>query len=92
MPGGTNEIRIHRDVRASTRADARRLGGVRPRNLLPGDRWPFGARIEEKIVVTATGHEVITLFPAEELIIAVLEDAAMPSVDRIVQTVRKSMR
>ena len=28
------------------------------------------ARIEEELVVTATGHEVITLFPAEELMIA----------------------
>jgi Xaa-Pro dipeptidase len=28
------------------------------------------ARIEEELVVTATGHEVITLFPAEDLMIA----------------------
>src|SRR2546429_1776283 len=28
------------------------------------------ARIEEEVGVTATGHEVITLFPAEELVIA----------------------
>jgi Xaa-Pro aminopeptidase len=28
------------------------------------------ARIEEELVVTASGHEVITLFPAEELMIA----------------------
>ncbi len=28
------------------------------------------ARIEEEIVVTETGHEVITLFPCEELMVA----------------------
>ena len=37
--------------------------------------WPTkdgtsAARIEEEIVVTATGHEVITRFPAEELLVA----------------------
>ncbi|HUX68400.1 MAG TPA: M24 family metallopeptidase [Terriglobales bacterium] len=32
------------------------------------DGWS-AARIEEEIVVTATGHEVITRFPAEELLI-----------------------
>ena len=33
------------------------------------DGWS-AARIEEEIVVTPTGHEVITRFPAEELLIA----------------------
>src|ERR1700694_2628569 len=37
--------------------------------------WPstygwIAARIEEEIVVTETGHEVITRFPAEELLVA----------------------
>ena len=37
--------------------------------------WPTkdgtsAARIEEEIVVTETGHEVITRFPAEELLVA----------------------
>jgi hypothetical protein len=36
--------------------------------------WPskdgYAARIEEEIVVTETGHEVITRFPAEKLMIA----------------------
>src|SRR6266849_5538917 len=33
------------------------------------DGWS-AARIEEEIVVTKTGHEVITRFPAEELLVA----------------------
>ena len=33
------------------------------------DGWS-AARIEEEIVVTPTGHEVITRFPAEELLVA----------------------
>src|ERR1700721_2992973 len=33
------------------------------------DGWS-AARIEEEIVVTATGHEVITRFPAEQLLVA----------------------
>jgi hypothetical protein len=33
------------------------------------DGWS-AARIEEEIVVTETGHEVITRFPAEELMVA----------------------
>jgi hypothetical protein len=33
------------------------------------DGWS-AARIEEEIVVTQTGHEVITRFPAEELMVA----------------------
>ena len=36
----------------------------------PADDGHSAARIEEELVVTATGHEVITLFPAEELMIA----------------------
>jgi Xaa-Pro dipeptidase len=36
----------------------------------PADDGHSAARIEEEIVVTATGHEVITLFPAETLVIA----------------------
>ncbi len=33
------------------------------------DGWS-AARIEEEIVVTQTGHEVITRFPAEKLMVA----------------------
>jgi hypothetical protein len=33
------------------------------------DGWS-AARIEEEIVVTKTGHEVITRFPAEQLMVA----------------------
>src|ERR1700694_6194344 len=33
------------------------------------DGWS-AARIEEEVVVTATGHEVITRFPAEKLLVA----------------------
>ena len=33
------------------------------------DGWR-AARIEEEIVVTPTGHEVITRFPAEKLLVA----------------------
>jgi hypothetical protein len=33
------------------------------------DGWS-AARIEEEVVVTETGHEVITRFPAEELMVA----------------------
>jgi hypothetical protein len=33
------------------------------------DGWS-AARIEEEIVVTQTGHEVITRFPAEQLLVA----------------------
>jgi Xaa-Pro aminopeptidase len=33
------------------------------------DGWS-AARIEEEIVVTETGHEVITKFPAEQLMVA----------------------
>jgi Xaa-Pro aminopeptidase len=33
------------------------------------DGWS-AARIEEEVVVTATGHEIITRFPAEELLVA----------------------
>jgi Xaa-Pro aminopeptidase len=36
----------------------------------PADDGHSAARIEEELVVTATGHEVITLFPAEELMVA----------------------
>jgi Xaa-Pro aminopeptidase len=36
----------------------------------PADDGHSAARIEEELVVTANGHEVITLFPAEELMIA----------------------
>ena len=36
----------------------------------PADDGHSAARIEEEVVVTAAGHEVITLFPAEELVIA----------------------
>ena len=44
--------------------------GVRARDVLAAtDGWS-AARIEEEIVVTETGHEVITRFPAEELLVA----------------------
>jgi hypothetical protein len=33
------------------------------------DGWS-AARIEEEVVVTETGHEIITRFPAEELLVA----------------------
>jgi hypothetical protein len=33
------------------------------------DGWS-AARIEEEIVVTETGHEIITRFPADELLVA----------------------
>jgi Xaa-Pro aminopeptidase len=36
----------------------------------PADDGHSAARIEEELVVTARGHEVITLFPAEDLMIA----------------------
>ena len=36
----------------------------------PADDGHSAARIEEEVVVTPTGHEVITLFPAEDLVIA----------------------
>ena len=39
-------------------------------DLLPGNRRLSAARIEEEVVVTDTGCEVISLFPAEELPIA----------------------
>jgi Xaa-Pro dipeptidase len=35
----------------------------------PADDGHSAARIEEEIVVTATGHEVLTLFPAEDLVV-----------------------
>jgi hypothetical protein len=46
------------------------------------DGWS-AARIEEEIVVTETGHEVITRFPADQLLVAgahyVTVDGPMPT-------------
>src|SRR5437762_2879853 len=49
------------------------------------DGWS-AARIEEEIVVTGTGHEVITRFPAEELLIA---GAPFVTVDGTLPTLRE---
>src|SRR5262245_11659044 len=50
------------------------------------DGWS-AARIEEEVVVTPTGHEVITRFPAEELLVAgapfVTVSGALPTVREI---------
>ena len=49
--------------------DARAGHGVRARDLLPGDATAArAARIEEEVVVTADGPQVLTRFPAEELL------------------------
>jgi len=53
--------------------------------------WPASdglsaARIEEEIVVTETGHEVITRFPAEELLVA---GAPFVTVNGTLPTVRE---
>jgi Xaa-Pro aminopeptidase len=50
------------------------------------DGWS-AARIEEEIVVTETGHEVITRFPAEKLLVA---GAAYVTVDGPLETLRES--
>jgi len=42
----------------------------RHRNLLPNEGWLLRCRIEEEVVVTDKGCQVISLFPAEELPIA----------------------
>ena len=46
------------------------------------DGWS-AARIEEEIVVTATGHEVITRFPAEQLLVCgrAVRDRQRPAAD-----------
>jgi Xaa-Pro aminopeptidase len=49
------------------------------------DGWS-AARIEEEIVVTETGHEVITRFPAEKLLVA---GAAYVTVDGPLETMRE---
>jgi len=49
------------------------------------DGWS-AARIEEEIVVTETGHEVITRFPAEKLLVA---GASYVSVDGPLETIRE---
>ena len=49
------------------------------------DGWS-AARIEEEIVVTETGHEVITRFPAEKLLVA---GAAYVTVDGPLPTTRE---
>ena len=53
----------------------RRAVSSSPRIFALETFWPCSdgwraARIEEEIVVTQTGHEVITRFPAEELLVA----------------------
>ena len=50
------------------------------------DGWS-AARIEEEIVVTPTGHEIITRFPAEELLIA---GAPLVSVGGTLPTMRET--
>jgi hypothetical protein len=50
------------------------------------DGWS-AARIEEEIVVTETGHEVITRFPAEKLLVA---GASYVTVDGPLETLRES--
>jgi hypothetical protein len=50
------------------------------------DGWS-AARIEEEIVVTETGHEVITRFPAEKLLVA---GAHYVSVDGPLETTRET--
>jgi Xaa-Pro aminopeptidase len=50
------------------------------------DGWS-AARIEEEIVVTETGHEVITRFPAEKLLVA---GAHYVSVDGPLETMRET--
>jgi hypothetical protein len=50
------------------------------------DGWS-AARIEEEIVVTETGHEVITRFPAEKLLVA---GAHYVTVDGPLPTTRES--
>jgi hypothetical protein len=49
------------------------------------DGWS-AARIEEEIVVTPTGHEVITRFPAEQLLVA---GATYVTVDGPLKTTRE---
>jgi len=49
------------------------------------DGWS-AARIEEEIVVTETGHEVITRFPAEKLLVA---GASYVTVDGPLDTTRE---
>ena len=67
------------------------------------DGWS-AARIEEEIVVTETGHEVITRFPAEELLVAgahyftvdgplpTLREHEAPPSRRVVEMVEASAR
>ena len=67
------------------------------------DGWS-AARIEEEIVVTETGHEVITRFPAEKLLVAgahyVTVDGPLPTTreteappsQRVVEMVEASAR
>jgi hypothetical protein len=50
------------------------------------DGWS-AARIEEEIVVTETGHEVITRFPAEKLMVA---GAHYYTVDGPLPTIREN--
>ena len=44
--------------------------GVRAGDLLPGADGISAARIEEEVVVTADGPQILTLFPAQELFVA----------------------
>ena len=49
------------------------------------DGWS-AARIEEEVVVTATGHEIITRFPAEKLLVC---GAPYVTVDGPLETTRE---
>src|SRR4030088_137709 len=67
------------------------------------DGWS-AARIEEEIVVTPTGHEVITRFPAEELLVAgahyftvngplpTTRESEAPASERVLEMIKTSAR
>jgi hypothetical protein len=59
------------------------------------DGWS-AARIEEEIVVTETGHEIITRFPAEELLVAgrhyFTVDGPLPAIRETESAPRKRVR
>src|SRR5580693_8598962 len=67
------------------------------------DGWS-AARIEEEIVVTPTGHEVITRFPAEELLVAgrhyftvdgplpAIRESEAPASERVIEMIESSAK
>ena len=62
-----------------------------PRKFALETFWPSkdgwsAARIEEEVVVTATGHEIITRFPAEKLLVC---GAPYVTVDGPLETTRE---